>query len=109
MWYLVLSRRAVSMKDTLKRLPDFAYWMMQQQEEGRVLFSGPTRDRAVSIYVIRASSLEEAQRVAEEDPFHVHDLRSYEILEWEAHMVLGSGLFGENPARVEARERLAKA
>ena len=40
--------------------------------EGRVLLAGPFTDQAGSLIVIEAESLEEAKRVAQEDPYTVH-------------------------------------
>ena len=72
---------------------DHLSWMKSQHEEGNVLFSGPTVDRSVGIYVITAASAEQAHRVADADPFHANRLRNYEMLEWEIHQILGAGPF----------------
>ena len=35
----------------------------------------------------------EAEAVADADPFHAHDIRKYEMREWEVHQILGAGPF----------------
>jgi hypothetical protein len=47
----------------------------------------------MGIYVIRASSREDAQGVADSDPFHNRGFREYEMLDWEVHQIMGAGPF----------------
>ena len=47
----------------------------------------------MGIYVIRATSREDAQSVADSDPFHAQGFRNYELLDWEMHQVMGAGPF----------------
>ena len=97
MWYLVLSRREAVADEVGKVSPQHLEWMQEQHNAGKVLFSGPTPDRSIGIYVVHASSLAEAESLVGTDPFHAKNLRKPEILEWEIHQVLGAGTFG--PAR----------
>jgi uncharacterized protein YciI len=78
--------------------------MRRQHGAGSVLFSGPTADRSVGIYVIRAPSLHEARRVADSDPFHANAVRGYEMLEWDVHQVLGAGAFSSEGIAALAKE-----
>ena len=57
----------------------------------------------MGIYVIRAASREDAQSVADSDPFHALAFRNYELLDWEVHQVMGAGPFssGEMAVRRE--------
>ncbi len=41
---------------------------------GRVVLAGPLTDKTGSLIVIEADSLEEAQRIAKEDPYTVHGI-----------------------------------
>lgn len=86
MWYLVLSR-SLPEKEELKQrnYDDHRDWLEQQHRAGRLLFSGPTSDRAYGIYVMLASSLSEAQALAGEDPHHTRGIRTMEVLEWAPH------------------------
>ena len=60
-------------------------WLDDQHQSGRLLFSGPTSDRAYGIYIMLASNKSEAERIAAQDPHHVRGIRTMEVLEWNAH------------------------
>jgi len=81
-WYLVLSRAVRSDEELRPRSQPHLDWLVGQHEAGRALFSGRTSDRTMGIYVLLASSLDEATNLAAEDPFHVHGDRTMEVLEW---------------------------
>ncbi|MBA2485106.1 MAG: hypothetical protein H0V35_03235 [Nitrospira sp.] len=42
--------------------------------DGRVILAGPFGDQAGSLIIIEAGSLEEAERIAQEDPYAVHGI-----------------------------------
>ena len=73
--------------------------MERQPAEGKVLFSGPTPDRSIGIYVVKAGSYDEAKAIVDTDPFHLAGLRIPEIIEWEIHQVLGAGTFASPASR----------
>jgi hypothetical protein len=86
MWYLVLSRALADQTERKQRhLPEHRKWLEDQHRAGRVLFSGPTSDRAYGIYVVLAASLDEAEKLAAQDPDHVNGIGTMEVLEWNAH------------------------
>ena len=93
MWYLVLSRWAVPMSEGGAYLDQHLQFQYENHQAGNILFSGPTPDLSVGIFVIRAASRKEAEAIADADPFHVHGIRTYEMLDWEVHQVLGAGPF----------------
>ena len=41
---------------------------------GRLIMAGPFTDQAGSLIILEANSLEEARRIAEEDPYTVHGI-----------------------------------
>lgn len=84
MMYLVLSRQ-VPGKDEQRRqhLPAHMDWLHELHRSGVLLFSGPTTDRTIGIYLMAASSADEAIRLAASDPHHVHGERIAEVHEWE--------------------------
>jgi uncharacterized protein YciI len=83
MWYLVLSRSLPENAEMQQRnYDDHRDWLEEQHRAGRLLFSGPTSDRAYGIYVMLASSLSEAKALAAQDPHHARDIRTMEVLEW---------------------------
>jgi uncharacterized protein len=86
MWYLVLSRSLPEQKENKElHLPEHRQWLEDQHRAGRVLFSGPTSDRSVGIYVVLAASLNDAEKLAAQDPDHVSGIGIMEVLEWNAH------------------------
>ncbi len=93
MRYLVLSRANMSPDEVRKMSQEHLAWMEGQHESGKVLFSGPTPDRSIGIYVVKAGSYDEAKALVDTDPFHLAGLRSHEIIEWEIHQVPGAGTF----------------
>ena len=103
MWYLVMSKPVADREQIMAKIDEHLTWMRSQHTASNVLFSGPTADRSLGIYVIAASSREEAKAIAETDPFHSLGLRSYEMLDWDVHQVMGAGPFSskEMAARSE--------
>ncbi len=79
-------------------------WMQRQHQEGRVLFSGPSPKRGLGIYVIRASSEEEAEQIAMSDPFTAEGQCEFELIDWDVRQVLGAGPF-TSPAIVAQTSR----
>ena len=67
--------------------------MKQQHDVGKILFSGPTTDRKYGVYVIRAGSKDEAEKIAASDPYTVAGFTRFELLEWEVHQIMGVGPF----------------
>ena len=103
MWYLVMSQPVAAREQIMAKIDEHLSWMRGQHTASNVLFSGPTADRSLGIYVITAGTREEAQSIADTDPFHALGLRSYEMLDWEVHQVMGAGPFSskEMAARSE--------
>ena len=104
MWYLILSRREASIDAVKARTADHFVWMKARHAAGDVIISGPTPDRKMGIYVIRADSAESAAQIADSDPFHLHGLRCYELVEWEVHQMLGIGPFSLPGVQFLAKE-----
>ena len=68
-------------------------WMKSLHEDGTVIMSGPSRDRSVSLYLIKTDSLESAEEVAAADPFTAGGECRFELIEWDVHQILGVGSF----------------
>jgi uncharacterized protein len=88
MWCLVLSRRLRTDQEAEERTPAHRDWLDDQHRAGRLLFSGPTTDGTHGIYIVLAENLDEAKRIAGEDPFHVYGIREMQVLEWRAHRAM---------------------
>ncbi len=93
MWYLIHRRAIKPREEWTVTLDQHLVWMKRQHEAGRILFSGPTADRKLGIYVIRADSRAEAERIAASDPYTEGGFCAFDLFEWEVHQILGAGLF----------------
>jgi len=102
MWYLVLSKRVRSNEEREARTPAHRDWLDAQHRAGKLLFSGPTTD-GYGVYVILADNLQEAERLAGQDPYHVHGDREMEVKEWNAHRAMR--LEGPTIEEIEAMAR----
>jgi uncharacterized protein YciI len=86
MWYIILSRSLPEKEESKqKHYEEHRQWLDDQHRSGRLLFSGPTSDRTYGIYIMLASSKNEAERIAAQVPHHVRGIRTLEVLEWNAH------------------------
>jgi len=72
-------------------------WMKARHADGSVLMSGPARDLSVSIYIIRANSLAEAEAIANADPFTAGGDGRAEVIDWNVHQIAGVGDFVAGP------------
>ena len=68
-WYLILRRNVKLHGECTVSLDEHLAWMRQEQQTGKILFSGPSGDRTLGIYIVRADSRSEAELVASADPF----------------------------------------
>ena len=86
MWYIILSRSVAEQRENQQQhYEEHRKWLDDQHQAGRLLFSGPTTDRAYGIYIMLAANKDEAEQIAASDPHHVRDIRTMEVLEWNAH------------------------
>jgi len=95
MWYLIHRTPMRPREEWTVSLDEHLAWMKQQHEKGSILFSGPTRDRKLGIYVIRAESREQAERIAASDPYTQAGFCTFDLFEWEVHQIMGIGPFTE--------------
>jgi uncharacterized protein YciI len=102
MWYLVLRRPVKPREEWTVNLDQHLVWMKQQHEAGKILFSGPTPDRKLGIYVIRAESRQEAEKIAASDPYTSAGFTAFDLIEWEVHQIMGAGPF--TTAGLQARK-----
>lgn len=86
MWYIVLSRSLPEKEEEKERNYEaHRRWLDEQHRAGRLLFSGPSADRAYGIYIMLAASKGDAEGLAAADPHHAKGIRRMEVLEWNAH------------------------
>ena len=91
MWYLVMRRPVKPREEWTVNLDQHLVWMKQQHDSGRILFSGPTPDKKIGIYVIKGASKIEAEEIAASDPYTAAGFCAYEIYEWDVHQIIGVG------------------
>ena len=88
MWYLVISRSLRTREERELRHHTHLEWLLEQHRAGRVLFSGPSADLFYGIYVLLATSVDEARRIAAGDPYHLHGDREMEVFEWNPRLAM---------------------
>ncbi len=93
MWYLAMRRPVKPRDQWTVTLDQHLAWMKRQHESGTILFSGPTTDRKFGLYVIRAGSKAEAEKIAAGDPYTAAGFCAFDLYEWEVHQIMGAGVF----------------
>lgn len=63
--------------------PEHLEYLQQKQEEGHIFAKGRFVDGAGGLVIYKAESLEEAEKMVQEDPYVQTGARRYEIHEWE--------------------------
>ena len=91
-FYRVLRHHATPIEDHAAVVEHLS-WMRAQHDRGIVLISGPSSDGTAGIYVLRATSHEDAAALAASDPLAQDDRVRLEIIEWNVHQILGIGSF----------------
>ena len=84
MWYLVLRRPVKPREEWTVSLDQHLVWMKQQHEAGKILFSGPTPDRKLGIYVIRAGYASKRRTgLPPGDPYTAAGFTAFDLIEWK--------------------------
>ena len=84
--YLVVTK-PVRSPEIKKRLPEHLAHQVELEKRGIMFAAGPLYPRGSDIpeagmFVLRANSFEEAEKIANEDPLHKAGLRTYTIQKW---------------------------
>jgi uncharacterized protein YciI len=94
MWYLTLHRWVGDRHEAINTsLDDHLAWMREQHLAGKVLFSGPSLDGELGIIVFGHMSRAEFDDLCGHEPFVARGYRSFEVIPWELHQLLGVGGF----------------
>ena len=85
--YVVLSKGGATPEQISAHLPQHLEYMINLERQGVLFASGPLADaggatRGDGLTIIRAASTADARSIAEQDPFVVNKLRSFELKEW---------------------------
>lgn len=102
MFYIALRRSVMPREQWTTTLDTHLKWMEEQHREGAILLSGPSPDRSLGIYLIKAESRSDAERIAAGDPYTVAGHTTFDLIEWNIHQAFGIGSFtgaGLHPGR----------
>ena len=99
MFFITLRRPVMPREQWTTSLDTHLTWMKAQHEAGRIILSGPSPDRTLGIYLIKAASREEAEGIAASDPYTVAGHTTFELIEWEVHQAFGIGPFTSQALR----------
>jgi len=85
--YVVLSKGGASPEQIGALLPQHLEYMIGLEKQGVLFASGPLADaegktRGDGLTIIRAENPGEARKIAEQDPFVINKLRTFELREW---------------------------
>lgn len=86
--YAVLTTPAVEREEMMKSLPDHLEYQVSLEERGIMFAAGPLFDQddappRAGLIIIRASSFEEAKKIAMDDPMHARGLRTFTLDKWQ--------------------------
>jgi len=85
--YVVLSKGGATPEQISALLPQHLEYMIGLEKKGVLFASGPLSDaegktRGDGLTIIRAANAADARRIAEQDPFVLNKLRTFELREW---------------------------
>lgn len=85
----VVESTPVASPDKLRAvLPDHLAYQKEQEEAGTLFLAGPLSDptgelmMGTGMIIYRASSLEEATAITQNDPMHAKGIRTFQIRKW---------------------------
>jgi uncharacterized protein YciI len=91
MWFFCQRRNLRPREERVASLKQHLTWMKEQHERGTIVLSGPSPDRQLGMYLIRAASRADAERIAAGDPYTVAGDTSFELIEWQINEIMGIG------------------
>ena len=85
--FVVLSTPKAGPEQIVATLPAHLEYMIGLEKQGVLFASGPFADadgrsRGHGMTILRTTTMEEARKVAEADPFVVQGLRAFDVREW---------------------------
>lgn len=99
--YVVDTKPAKAPEDVKNSLPDHLAYQRELEERGTLVLAGPVSDPTgenmigAGLIIYRASSMEEAASLAENDPMHKSGARSFTLRKWlvnEGNLSINVGL-----------------
>ncbi len=86
--YVIKSRPLGTPEQIKQMLPAHLTYQQALASKGKIFMAGPTSDctgshmQGFSMIIYRASSLEDAKELADGDPMHSQNLKSYSLCKW---------------------------
>ena len=85
--YVILSKGAATPEQIGAHLPQHLEYMIGLEKSGVLFASGPLADaegktRGDGLTIVRAANAADARTIAEQDPFVINKLRTFELREW---------------------------
>ncbi|EAQ64289.1 hypothetical protein MED121_19469 [Marinomonas sp. MED121] len=71
-----------------QHLADHLAYQAKQEAEGKLMFAGPLSDlsgeymEGAGMIIYRTQTLDEARKIADQDPMHLHGARTYSLRRW---------------------------
>jgi len=84
--YVVLSSLTVKPEETAPYREAHLNYLAGLKEEGKLTLAGRFKDGRGGLYILNVGSFDEAERVAEADPYHASGVRSFTVREWERRL-----------------------
>ncbi|OHE54514.1 MAG: hypothetical protein A3K61_00740 [Thaumarchaeota archaeon RBG_16_49_8] len=84
--YLVLSILVVDREKSAPYREAHLAYLTQLKKEGRLQMAGRFSDGTGGMYILTVNSLEEAEQMAKNDPYHANHLRRFTITGWERRL-----------------------
>jgi hypothetical protein len=85
--FVILSKGGATPDQIGALLPQHLEFMIGLEKSGALFASGPLADsegkmRGDGLTIVRAANAAEARKIAEQDPFVINKLRTFELKEW---------------------------
>jgi uncharacterized protein YciI len=96
LFYIALRRPAIPREQWTVDLDTHLKWMEEMHRTGKILLSGPSPDRTLGIYLVKAESRAEAEQIAGGDPYTAAGHSTFELIEWNIHQAFGIGPFSSS-------------
>ena len=93
MWFFCQRRNVRPRDQRVASLKEHLTWMKQQHETGTIVLSGPSPDRTLGMYLIRAATRTAAEAIAASDPYTYTASRDcdFELFDWQINEIMGVG------------------
>lgn len=82
-YFVVVTENRASPDEIAKQRPAHYAFVEGLKNEGRILVAGRFVDGSGGMYILSASSREEAEAIVGDDPYHKTGVRAFFMKEWQ--------------------------